>query len=219
MKITYEGEHAYFNNLKFKRDNKTGYYLSSKAIKNGKRIRLHRYVWEYFNGEIAEGYHVHHKDDDKSKNDIEELICIPSLKHRSHHGKKNMEDDIRFAKFHGKGIEAAKKWHKSKEGHEWHKDQYEKYKDKLCKRRPRACDNCGKEFMAMARPNDRFCSNACKSAFRRKSGVDNEKRVCKYCGNEFTTNKYAKTVYCGLNCSKGAMWDVRRLQHGGKKVP
>ena len=58
------GKFAYFNGLKFTRDDKTGYYLNSTI-----RKRLHRCVWEYYNGEIPKGYHIHHKDNDKSNND------------------------------------------------------------------------------------------------------------------------------------------------------
>ena len=51
------------------------------------------------------------------------------------------------------------------------------------------CTNCGKEFVGQP-GKDRFCSNACKSAYRRKSGVDNVTRSCAFCGGPFIVNKY-----------------------------
>ena len=45
MKITYKDGYAYVDGYKFRKDSKTGYYLSSKKI-DGRRPRLHVYVWE-----------------------------------------------------------------------------------------------------------------------------------------------------------------------------
>ena len=49
--------------------------------------------------------------------------------------------------------------------------------------------------------SSRFCSNACKSEFRRQSGKDNTTRVCTICGESFTTNRYTKKQTCSPNCS------------------
>lgn len=72
---------AYFDGYKFRRDAKTGYYLANKPTYQGKRERLHCYVWRYFNGPIPDGFHVHHVDENKSNNDIENLRCIPPKLH------------------------------------------------------------------------------------------------------------------------------------------
>ena len=64
-----------YNGLKFNRDDKTGYYLSTTNV-NGKRKRLHRYVWECNYGEIPKGYHIHHIDENKGNNSIENLELI-----------------------------------------------------------------------------------------------------------------------------------------------
>ena len=57
-------KYQYFNGLKFTRDDKTGYYLNSTIEK-----RMHRYVWEFYNGPIPKGYDIHHKDEDKANNE------------------------------------------------------------------------------------------------------------------------------------------------------
>lgn len=45
------GDLAIINEYKFRRDKKTGYYLSTRLI-GKKRKRLHIYVWELINGAI-----------------------------------------------------------------------------------------------------------------------------------------------------------------------
>jgi sugar lactone lactonase YvrE len=69
-------KYQHFNGIKFTRDEKTGYYLNSTI-----RKRLHRYVWEFYNGKIPEGYQIHHKDKDKSNNDISNLELMPFSAH------------------------------------------------------------------------------------------------------------------------------------------
>lgn len=102
---------------------------------------------------------------------------------------KNLNDNAR-----PKAIE----WHKSEEGKEWHKKQYEKTKDKLRVIKQCTCKHCGKEYESI---REGFCSNKCKSAWRRKQGLDNVKRICKICDNEFTTNKYSKAQTCSKVCA------------------
>ena len=52
----------FFDGRKFTRDEKTGYYLCSTKDLIGSRKRMHVYVWEYYNGLVPEGYHIHHID-------------------------------------------------------------------------------------------------------------------------------------------------------------
>ena len=78
-----DGNVAVFDNLVFRRDKKTGYYLNAKTHK-----RLHVYVWEYYNGEeIPKGCVVHHKDFNKSNNEIENLQLLTKKDHATLHGK------------------------------------------------------------------------------------------------------------------------------------
>ena len=59
------------------------------------------------------------------------------------------------------------------------------------------CEYCNKEFVN-TQINSRFCSNKCKSAWRRKSGIDDITKICFKCGKEYIANKYQKTKYCPL---------------------
>lgn len=202
MKVEYNENlsKAYFNGYAFRRDIKTGYYLSSKKTDAGKRERLHCYVWRYFKGNIPEGYHVHHKDEDKSHNDIENLECIPRSKHLSFHGKERaITNHERIAKnLKENALPKAIEWHKSEAGREWHKNHY----SSLLKRITVKCQFCGKMFETKNNGKNLYCSGSCKAAARRKSGVDNEERTCVICGNRFTTNKYSKARTCSPKCSR-----------------
>ena len=67
------------------------------------------------------------------------------------------------------------------------------------------CIQCNNIFNDMNnRESNRYCSNKCKSKFRRDSGVDNEDRFCKKCQKTFSTNKYGKIVFCSYLCSNNS---------------
>ncbi len=66
----------------------------------------------------------------------------------------------------------------------------------------KTCDSCASQFSDFNhRTSNRFCSNKCKSAWRRAKGIDNEIRRCIYCQSLFTTNKYAKVQHCSRACT------------------
>lgn len=204
--VTYleNGDLAMFKGEKFRRDKRTGYFLS--ALKHaGKRIRLHVAVWEDSYGAIPEGMSIHHIDHDKNNNEISNLQLIASDEHTRLHMGERTEEQKEAARRNiiEKGVPAAVKWHKSDAGHKWH---IEHGADVWKNAKPieYTCANCGKTFESIAHyseRNNKFCSNNCRAAFRRKSGVDNEVRFCKACGEAFTANKYNKTIYCSRSCA------------------
>lgn len=191
---------AYFNGKRFTKDDKTGYYLGTTKV-NGKRQRLHRYVWEYYNGEIPKGYDIHHKDHNKDNNELDNLELISKSQHSRLHCQELTEEQKQKRKenFEKNARPKAIEWHKSQEAKEWHKKQYE-ISLALVKPRKLKCEYCGKEYEAMPRRN-RFCSNKCKSAWRRKSGLDDIQRKCVKCNNLFVCNKYSLRKLCN-NCQK-----------------
>jgi len=98
-----------------------GYYRKNSDGYGG---YLHREIWKNEKGEIPEDKQIHHVDGDKSNNDIENLKLVSASKHREIHGATN-EDMPEEAR------EAAKEWHKSDEGREWHSEMAEEaWKDK-----------------------------------------------------------------------------------------
>lgn len=131
--------------------------------------RLHRTVWEYHNGTVPKGYHVHHKDGDKSNNNIENLSLLLGKTHLSEHMKA--AERISSAKINiKKAIKAAPEWHRSDEGREWHsksaKANWEKRTPQTYK-----CSYCGKDFQTKyiyPENSNHFCHQNCKAAFRRR---------------------------------------------------
>lgn len=186
-----------FDGIKFYKDNK-GYWLSSKI--NGKPVRLHIYVWEKYNGKVPKGYHVHHIDHDTNNNYIENLMLMEKYEHLSYHAslqdKCKLRDNLNtYAR--PKAIE----WHKSEKAKEWHMKHYLKMKDKLHKRIVIVCEVCKKEKeVGFGGCGNRFCSNKCKSQYRRNAGVDNVIRKCEVCGEEFDINKYSSRRFCSKEC-------------------
>ena len=57
-------------------------------------MRLHRMIWEYYNGPIPEGYHVHYIDKNRSNNEIENLALMTGAEHARLHMReeKRIED-------------------------------------------------------------------------------------------------------------------------------
>lgn len=190
-----------YDGFRFTRDDSTGYYLSSRKIM-GKQKRLHVYVWEKHNGKVPKGYDVHHKDGDKSNNDISNLEILNKSEHQSEHWKRKGEEDVKEfrERMIKNALPKAIEWHKSEEGRAWHVE-HGKRVAKNMEKREYVCENCGNKFFKKPLGTNKFCSNACRAAFRRKSGVDNEIRVCKSCGEKFETNKYSKSVTCSRSCA------------------
>lgn len=193
-------KYQHFNDLKFTRDDETGYYLNSTV-----RRRMHRYVWEFYHGKIPKAYQIHHIDGDRANNNISNLEMIRVGVHQRLHGEKlsEMERQIRRDNLEQNARPKAVEWHKSEAGREWHKIHG---KAVMENREPtlHTCVYCGKEYLSKQK-DGRFCSNKCKAAWRRKSGVDTETRTCAVCGNEFSANRYTKTVTCSRSCTNVMM--------------
>ncbi len=185
--------------LRFVRDDKTGYYRNSKT-----RKRLHRYVYEKYHGPIPEGYHVHHKDLKKSNNDLDNLGLLSAGKHETLHGIQNSSDPnwVNWARenLRQNAVPRAAEWHKSEKGRAWHREHWAENLGEV-EMKEYVCKHCGEKFVRKLNRTNRFCSNKCKSAWRRKAGLDNEPRICEYCRKSFTANRYSKQKCCSMSCS------------------
>ena len=134
--------------------------------KKGKR--LHRVVWEYHNGEIPEGYDIHHIDGDRSNNDAENLQMLPAHDHYAEHmnrpeRKEKSRESVRIAS------EAARKWHSTPDGFQFHSKLAAEYW-KNAEEREYICTYCGRRFKTKhvyGKRANRFCGNNCKAAYRR----------------------------------------------------
>lgn len=203
-------EQIIFDGHKFTKDKKTGYYLKTTLP----RKRLHIYVWEYYNNcKVPKGFDIHHKDQNKDNNDISNLECISRSRHNKLHGELLTEEqrEKRRQNMDINARPAAIEWHKSQDGRDWHKEQY---KDSLGKynaiKTKKKCEYCGAEYETVEHGNNKFCSNKCKSAWRRASGIDNIEKTCEYCGKTFISNKYHKTRFCSNVCAGRAVSGSKR---------
>jgi len=188
----------HLDGMAFTQSGRPYYYNSAK------RIYLHRYLWEKENGSIPEGYEIHHKDGNSENNEIQNLELVSISHHKALHSELSWDDERReWARNNlaENARPAASLWHKSSEGREWHKKHYETTKDKLHAEAEFKCEMCGDSFVTQVTGKNRFCSNKCKSKWRRKSGVDDVTKVCGYCGNEYQSNKYSKSSFCSKSCS------------------
>lgn len=198
----------YFNGYKFTRGAEGTYYRCSKLKK-----RMHTYVWEYYNGPVPAGYEVHHIDHDRSNNDISNLQLLSVHEHRKLHAEL-LTDEQREQKRKNMNINARPKaieWHKSADGSKWHSEHLKRQHESGVFKKNLICSFCGKEYIGevSSRDSNTFCSNACKSAYRRKIGKDDIERICPVCGKSFMTNKYRPSTTCSRSCANRYRWRVK----------
>lgn len=146
-------------------DGKTYYLCGQYFQRKGKR--LHRAVWEYHNGNIPNGYHIHHIDGDRSNNNIENLTLMQGHDHLHGH-MCQPERRARSAAALEKARDAACRWHGSPAGMAYHSALG---KENWAKREMRTyvCSFCGKKFETKhvyAEGANHFCHQNCKAKYR-----------------------------------------------------
>lgn len=176
--------------------------------------RLHEEVWMAHNGrDIPAGYHIHHRDGNSLNNDPGNLVCLTEDEHARHHTDERRGICTPEARANLDRIRPlASAWHRSTEGRDWHAEHGRKTWEGR-EAHSLACQQCGNVYETRSKHGlERFCSNACKSAWRRASGVDDEQRNCERCNVEFTANRYSKTRFCGKSCSRRDAIERRRAR-------
>ena len=191
-----------YNGRSFCYDGK-GYYYNSSL-----RKRLHQVIWEQYNGPLPDGCEIHHKDFDRENNDISNLVCLSSKEHKKLHADSLTDEqrDWRRENMNMNARPKAVEWHKSKNGKAWHSEHIRQQHEKGVFEHELTCTYCGKTYTGILNGENHFCSNKCKSAYRRKQGLDNVVRKCVVCGKEFSVNKYAKAVTCSRSCTMKRRW-------------
>lgn len=157
-------------------------------------IHAHRWVWINYYGNIPKGMDIHHKDGDKSNNEIQNLEMLSRSDHLKRHWQEGRFDlDKRRIQ-----LAEARKWLKTTEGRQ---KQSESSKKAWIKRKTNIifCIQCKKEVLT-TQPWTKFCGSACEKRFRRASGVDNIHVICPECGKTFMKDKTTKKVYCSISC-------------------
>jgi hypothetical protein len=211
-KRTVVSESVYFNGIEFRRypnaknwSDQVYFRPGGSDVARGVEA-LHREIWKSLHGPIPQGYHIHHKDTNPLNNTPENLVCVPSDAHQAEHGDKTKTDSYKRQRrtVLDRVRDKATAWHRSEEGRAWHREHgKDGWKDRESV--TRICEYCKKEYQTLITGDgSRFCSNNCKVQARRVSGVDNERRVCTWCGKAFMVNRYSKTKTCSLSCA--ASW-------------
>ena len=168
--------------------------------------RMHVAVWEFFNGKVPKGFHIHHKDNNPHNNEVENLELLEGSFHISKHTKERIQTNKTwFNEFVSKGIESAKAWHSSPEGIQWHKEHAAKFNFGSKTFGQFNCKSCNTTFEKQ-NFDHQFCSNKCKSKHRRANGCDDVKKICPSCQKEYTVNKYSRGKTCSLKCN----WSLRK---------
>lgn len=144
-----------------------GYYRSCGKSK----LALHREVWAHEHGPIPEGYEVHHKNEDKGDNRLENLECLPLFVHRSAH-KQTPEHKAQAREAMKLGRIALAKWDAANPDHRKTAGYQRRAREKL-PRVVKVCTQCSKTYESQQyeAARRRFCSRNCKgaAAYRRRT--------------------------------------------------
>lgn len=195
---------VYFLGVRYCLDETTNYYRANE----GERL-LHRAIFKAAVGDIPDGMQVHHKDENKLNNHPSNYKLMTGDAHMALHMAAPDRREWARANFIANALPAAKEWHRSEAGRRWHSEHAKATAES---RRPEVmtCAHCATEYEARRFGAMIYCSNKCRSAARRASGVDDETRHCAFCGSPFTVNKYRSTTTCSLSCAN------RRRHSNGK---
>ena len=183
------------------------YYLCGRYFQRGRH--LHVVVWEHHNGKRPAGYHVHHVDENKSNNQIENLELRTQHDHFSYHVKKQWADGTRsftpekIADF----VKKSSEWHGSTDGRESARQAMKSAQKVLLSKSEAVCEICGKTYQVtrINASRTRYCSKNCKAAGWRANSNSRETRTCPVCKSEFTAQKASDTLCCSKKCA----WVVR----------
>jgi predicted nucleic acid-binding Zn ribbon protein len=175
------------------------YFQCSVADKRRGYSYLHRDVWIFHGGAIPDGYQVHHKDGNPANNHIDNLECVTPKEHSARH-PPGPETLAKLRANLDRQRPKAAAWHGGEVGREWHR-QHGRTVFRNLPERDFACERCGGAFRSR-KAGARFCSNKCKAAARRASGVDDVPRTCVVCGKTFSVNRYSHVATCGRRCGR-----------------
>jgi hypothetical protein len=146
--MEYEGKKYYIS--------KQGYWTRDEG-RGRKRVTilLHRVVWEKHNGKIPKGFHIHHKDENRLNNEIDNLECLPQPIHASLHRKEEwVQGSLSYL------VKGQKEWLKTDQG-KLQKSESVRSGWKNRKSITKSCLRCGVGFETKI-PQRKWCSKSCQ---------------------------------------------------------
>lgn len=186
-----DDSHQKFVGLNF-RLTKDGHFVSGNQP-------IHRAIWLYYNGEIPEGYVIHHVDENPANNDISNLQCLTSGEHNRIHNQKGRGTRLKRTIFTcqhcGKQFEAFSAG-------------VNRYCSPRCRNAhgkqqardiTKTCLWCGKEFKANY-PEAKFCSYSCSNKATHQKRSNKQNCICPICGKEFQTTPSQNHKTCSKEC-------------------
>lgn len=187
--------HQRFNGCTYNED-KVGHFAHNHFI--------HRDVWQYYHGDIPDEYQIHHVDENKANNAVENLQCLTKQEHRRLHNKQPLHEE-RVCKTCGKIFIVQKAC-----------QQRALYCSEKCQSKvKKICSLCGKEFLTTSyKPAEhcRSCTTKLMWENRRAQGLSRQKR-CPICGKSFVVKPgHEKTQCCSRSCGHKLQWQTRKLQ-------
>ena len=176
-------------------------------------ISIHRFVWTYFNGEIPDGYDVHHRDFNHDNNDIANLELVTKDAHQKIHAAVKVETQARKKSTFtcavcGREYEAANRGNNA-----YCSAECKKIAERARAAETKTCEICGKEFTTS--DDAKFCSRKCiGESFKRQ-----EVKTCPMCGKIFSDAVSKRRKHCSPECAAEALRkrEIRTCLHCGKE--
>ena len=183
--------HQMFKGVKFCL-NTSGHYTKSWSA-------VHQAVWRYYFGEIPEGYEIHHRDGDKSNNDIYNLQMLTKAEHRKvHFAKPHLRENFKKAfkcDYCHKEFSAIDCGTNRFCSPECKSAFFYRYKKNQVER---TCAYCGKIFTTSKYNNTKCCSASCARKLAVQQNL--EEVPCPVCGENFFREKNSNKIYCSKKC-------------------
>jgi hypothetical protein len=165
LSVVYRGK-LYRRNPKAKQRAHRVYFWCHDKYKESPHS-LHRDMWIDAFGPIPPGMHVHHKDSNPFHNTISNFELKSASQHMADHMRSPLRKRQQRCIMLRAVIPAARAWHKSEAGIEWHSKQARK-QWKQPSTFTRICEECKQEFQAFHR-NSRRCSRRCQAQYFRRA--------------------------------------------------
>lgn len=64
------------------------------ARKSSRAVLAHVWVWEQAHGPVPDGYRVHHRNEDKQDNRLDNLVLVDALTHKRLHSGCELRDGV-----------------------------------------------------------------------------------------------------------------------------